>query len=293
MSPQVCGSLEPELKSVSATPPPAADSLVNDGPGAGTVVVVVDVVVELVVVEVVVTVVDVAPVVVVVEPPPGGHAVATKASNPRKAQVRPRIATSPVMYQESTCQELVTAQEYIEILGLAETQVETSILSSGADEAMFKLETYLSIMKDDIPAEILTDVKLDLVNGDLLGATKRIEDWIRFQNELNKANPVTVPVIADLRNRPEEDKPRRGLPGRALGGPVMADRPYVVGEIGPELFVPQAAGRIIPNKDLLAPANGGGTRPAPQITNHIHTGEYQETLEATVNGLRAAEVMGF
>ena len=35
-----------------------------------------------------------------------------------------------------------------------------------------------------------------------------------------------------------------GLPGRATGGPVSAGRPYLVGERGPELFVPSAAGRI-------------------------------------------------
>jgi phage-related minor tail protein len=35
-----------------------------------------------------------------------------------------------------------------------------------------------------------------------------------------------------------------GLPGRATGGPVAAGRPYLVGERGPELFVPTAAGRV-------------------------------------------------
>lgn len=35
-----------------------------------------------------------------------------------------------------------------------------------------------------------------------------------------------------------------GLPGRATGGPVAPGRAYVVGERGPELFVPQASGRI-------------------------------------------------
>ena len=33
-------------------------------------------------------------------------------------------------------------------------------------------------------------------------------------------------------------------PGRATGGPVSAGRAYRVGERGPELFVPTAAGRI-------------------------------------------------
>ncbi|HCF24633.1 MULTISPECIES: tail tape measure protein [unclassified Novosphingobium] len=37
-----------------------------------------------------------------------------------------------------------------------------------------------------------------------------------------------------------------GLPGRATGGPVSPGRGYVVGERGPELFVPTSAGRIEP-----------------------------------------------
>lgn len=35
-----------------------------------------------------------------------------------------------------------------------------------------------------------------------------------------------------------------GAPGRATGGPVNAGRSYVVGERGPELFVPSSGGRI-------------------------------------------------
>ena len=35
-----------------------------------------------------------------------------------------------------------------------------------------------------------------------------------------------------------------GAPGKAIGGPVSPGRPYLVGERGPELFVPTAGGRI-------------------------------------------------
>jgi phage-related minor tail protein len=35
-----------------------------------------------------------------------------------------------------------------------------------------------------------------------------------------------------------------GLPGRATGGPVSPGRPYLVGERGPEVFVPTASGRV-------------------------------------------------
>jgi len=44
-----------------------------------------------------------------------------------------------------------------------------------------------------------------------------------------------------------------GLPGRATGGPVSPGRPYLVGERGPEMFVPTSAGQI----DAGA---GGGAR---------------------------------
>ncbi len=35
-----------------------------------------------------------------------------------------------------------------------------------------------------------------------------------------------------------------GAPGRATGGPVSAGRSYLVGERGPELFVPSSGGRV-------------------------------------------------
>jgi len=44
------------------------------------------------------------------------------------------------------------------------------------------------------------------------------------------------------------------LPGRAAGGPVSSNTPYMVGEQGPELFIPNASGSIVPNSRL-----GGGS----------------------------------
>ncbi len=45
-----------------------------------------------------------------------------------------------------------------------------------------------------------------------------------------------------------------GAPGRATGGPVSPGRAYLVGERGPELFVPTSSGSIAAN------SNGGGGR---------------------------------
>ena len=49
------------------------------------------------------------------------------------------------------------------------------------------------------------------------------------------------------------------LEKKATGGPVSANRPYIVGERGPELFVPGSSGGIVPNNALM----GGGMTVAP------------------------------
>jgi phage-related minor tail protein len=52
-----------------------------------------------------------------------------------------------------------------------------------------------------------------------------------------------------------------GLPGRATGGPVAPGRAYLVGERGPELFVPTASGRI----DAGAGSQGRNVQVAIQL----------------------------
>lgn len=45
--------------------------------------------------------------------------------------------------------------------------------------------------------------------------------------------------------------------GKASGGPVLGGRPYIVGEQGPELFLPSSGGKIIPNHRLNGSGRGG------------------------------------
>jgi hypothetical protein len=45
----------------------------------------------------------------------------------------------------------------------------------------------------------------------------------------------------------------KGLTGKAIGGPVQSGQPYMVGERGPEMFVPNQSGSIVPNDKM-----GGG-----------------------------------
>jgi len=55
-----------------------------------------------------------------------------------------------------------------------------------------------------------------------------------------------------------------GLPGRATGGPVSPGAPYIVGERGPELFIPTSAGRV---ENSLPAAGGRDVRVAITINS--------------------------
>lgn len=44
------------------------------------------------------------------------------------------------------------------------------------------------------------------------------------------------------------------LPGRASGGPVSSGSPYIVGENGPELFLPGRSGFVVPNSGRMNPS---------------------------------------
>lgn len=75
----------------------------------------------------------------------------------------------------------------------------------------------------------------------------------RLADSLHREVTVTVRTVYEAAGNP---------PGRAVGGPVASGMPYVVGERGPELFVPSSNGTIIPNNASLsggAPAMVGGS----------------------------------
>lgn len=60
---------------------------------------------------------------------------------------------------------------------------------------------------------------------------------------------------------------------RAEGGPVSSRTPYIVGERGPELFVPNNSGTIVPNNALQPSSAGGGAPIYVTITGNSFMGE--------------------
>jgi TP901 family phage tail tape measure protein len=55
---------------------------------------------------------------------------------------------------------------------------------------------------------------------------------------------------------------------RAMGGPVNANRPYLVGENGPEIFVPRNSGGIIPGGDIVKNRTGYGLPNIPTMPGY-------------------------
>ncbi len=58
---------------------------------------------------------------------------------------------------------------------------------------------------------------------------------------------------------------------KAVGGPVYTNSPYIVGERGPELFVPSGSGYILTNAQTANAMDGGGNGNLSEIVSRIPT----------------------
>jgi phage-related minor tail protein len=72
---------------------------------------------------------------------------------------------------------------------------------------------------------------------------------------------------------------------KATGGPVSAGSPYLVGERGPELFMPSGSGTIIPNNQM---GMGSTTNVTNNYINAIDTKSFEDRLLGSSNAIWAA-----
>jgi hypothetical protein len=90
---------------------------------------------------------------------------------------------------------------------------------------------------------------------------------------------VAVNVVAGAR-----------MEARADGGPVARDQAYLVGEQGPEVFVPGRAGVIVPNDALGASGSAiGGGGNTYQITVQTGVGDPRQIGEQVVSYIKRFE----
>ena len=113
------------------------------------------------------------------------------------------------------------------------------------------LETDLQILARDSGNLIAQGFEDAILSGQKLGEVIRSlgRDLLRlvFSQMVTRqlANVISVALGAPP------------LPGLAMGGSVSAGSPYVVGERGPELFVPSSSGSIVPNSKMSSGGGGG------------------------------------
>ena len=77
-----------------------------------------------------------------------------------------------------------------------------------------------------------------------------------------------------------------GLPGFADGGSPSVNQPSIVGERGPELFIPRTSGTIIPNSKMSE--LGGTTNVTNNYINAIDTKSFEDRLLGSSNAIWAA-----
>lgn len=77
-----------------------------------------------------------------------------------------------------------------------------------------------------------------------------------------------------------------GVAMKASGGPVSGGTPYIVGEQGPELFMPSGSGTIIPNN--MMGSSGGTTNVTNNYINAIDTKSFEDRLLGSSNAIWAA-----
>ena len=128
-----------------------------------------------------------------------------------------------------------------------------------------KLEAQVSLQKQVVvnakalidPFRQLSDmIQIEMGNGikDLIKGTRSLSDVLR--NVLDKMTDalLNMAIFGNIGG----GSITGGLLGaifRANGGPVSAGKNYIVGERGPEMFVPNSGGRIVPNSDMGSATN--------------------------------------
>ena len=113
------------------------------------------------------------------------------------------------------------------------------------------IETDLQIIARNAGSMIASGFEDAIFSGQKLGEVIRSlgMDLMRMVFQ----QTVTAPLAAGI-----SGAILKGFGARAMGGPVNAGSPYVVGEKGPELFVPSSSGSIVPNGAMGSSGGGSG-----------------------------------
>jgi len=164
-------------------------------------------------------------------------------------------------------------------------------LTSGQDEANTKTKETAKVIKTELSPELMRikdaaemvgssfeNAMMSMVDG-----TMTAENAFKSMASNIIAELYRIYVVKQITGFISSAIGLMGGPNpfafKAIGGPVQSGKPYVVGERGPEMFVPSRSGSIVPNNKL----GGGGGVIVNQVIN-VSTG-VQQTVRAEIKQL--------
>jgi hypothetical protein len=126
------------------------------------------------------------------------------------------------------------------------------------NEYAFQSRNIMISMMDMSIQEALTSISLSDLKHQLDLGTISSMDYIAGVRELarnlsaldGKTVSTTINVNYTTSGEPPADIKNPVRPRRAAGGPVIGGSSYVIGEKGPELYVPEKSGQVISNRDM-------------------------------------------
>jgi hypothetical protein len=150
----------------------------------------------------------------------------------------------------------------IDALRSAFTKVTEKIKANETElQPLFSLfKSIAAFVRDFLAPTIGIQLKITFtVLGEAIGFV--IDLFVELVQVINKAYNAIKAIVNFIKNNPVTQAITGAIGGvfgggRALGGPVNRGTSYVVGERGPELFVPTTSGKIIPNGGM---GGGGGS----------------------------------
>lgn len=135
------------------------------------------------------------------------------------------------------------------------------IKSAVGDGVRFVVDTFLGMVEAVVGGAEKMFGWVPFV-GDKLGDAKRAIEV--FRDQVNAAlggiqdREIKIRFNLDYGSADAAERALRAAQPRAMGGPVTKFAPYLVGERGPELFIPDTGGTVVPNG---AGGPGGGSLP--------------------------------
>lgn len=196
-----------------------------------------------------------------------------------KAQINPLYAYNQAVqeYERMAANQLISDEQ----LAIAKEKLRDRLL--GVKDSL----DIVNLSMKDIKKSGIQSLEDGLVG--LIDGTKSVKDAFKDMARSVISSLIRMQIQQSI-TAPLAQAMGLSVGARAIGGPVSAGKPYLVGERGPELIVPHSSGNVIPNNEL-------GTTAPVNVTLNISTGvaqtvrtEIANLLPQITNATKAAVV---